>query len=52
MGKECVWINYWYGAHGLGASRDEELYRDKWERVIDWYKTYFEKNGEKDKERE
>jgi len=43
LGKECVWVNYWNDGHGLGAAADEATYQDKWDRVIDWYATHFEK---------
>lgn len=50
LGKECVWVNYYNDGHGLGAAADEATYNDKWTRVIDWYKTHFEKVDEnKDK---
>ncbi len=49
LGQECVWVNYWNDGHGLGAAADEATYHDKWERVIDWYKTHFEKADKKDK---
>lgn len=41
LGKVCVWVNYYNDGHGLGATSDEEMYADKWKRIIDWYKTYF-----------
>ena len=50
LGKECVWVNYFNDGHGLGAAESEEIYKDKWNRMLDWYKTYFEK-AEKDKEK-
>jgi len=49
LGKECVWINYWNDGHGLGAAADEATYLDKWNRILDWYKTYFAKAEKKDK---
>jgi len=49
LGKECVWVNYWNDGHGLGAAADEATYLDKWNRILDWYKTYFAKADEKDK---
>ena len=48
LGKECVWVNYFNDGHGLGAAESEDIYKDKWNRVLDWYKTYFNKAG-KDK---
>jgi dipeptidyl aminopeptidase/acylaminoacyl peptidase len=48
LGKECVWVNYWNDGHGLGAAVDEATYHDKWNRILDWYKTYFAKADEKD----
>jgi dipeptidyl aminopeptidase/acylaminoacyl peptidase len=49
LGKECVWVNYWNDGHGLSASESEAIYKDKWKRIIDWYKTYFAKADEKKK---
>jgi hypothetical protein len=31
----------------LGAAADEATYLDKWNRVIEWYRTCFEKADEK-----
>ncbi|MFC2161656.1 prolyl oligopeptidase family serine peptidase [Acidobacteriota bacterium] len=50
LGKECVWVNYFNDGHGLGAAESEEIYEDKWNRVLDWYKIHFEK-ADKDKEK-
>ncbi|MBN2247014.1 MAG: S9 family peptidase [Candidatus Aminicenantes bacterium] len=51
LGKDCVWVNYYNDGHGLGAAADEATYVDKWTRVIDWYKTHFDKADQnKDKE--
>ncbi|NOR52987.1 MAG: prolyl oligopeptidase family serine peptidase [Candidatus Aminicenantes bacterium] len=52
LGKECVWVNYWNDGHGLGAAADKATYLDKWNRIIDWYKTHFVKADEKDKKEE
>lgn len=41
LGKECVWVNYYNDGHGIGAAEDESIYKDKWNRIIDWYKTHF-----------
>lgn len=43
LGKECVWVNYFNDGHGLGAAENLEIYEDKWNRVLDWYKIHFEK---------
>jgi len=43
LGKECVWVNYMHDGHGLGSAADEVTYQDKWQRILDWYKTYFSK---------
>jgi dipeptidyl aminopeptidase/acylaminoacyl peptidase len=51
LGKECVWVNYYNDGHGVGAAQDEAIYKDKWTRIIDWYKTNFTKTDEK-KEKE
>ena len=34
---------------GARAAADEATYHDKWDRVIDWYKTHFDKADKKDK---
>lgn len=41
LGKTCVWVNYWHDGHGMGAAVDEATYQDKWDRVLDWYTTFF-----------
>ena len=50
LGKECVWVNYFNDGHGLGAAESEDIYKDKWNRILDWYKTNFDK-ADKDKEK-
>lgn len=50
LGKECVWVNYYNDGHGLGSAADEATYTDKWNRIIDWYKTHFEKKDKKKEE--
>lgn len=50
LGKECVWVNYFNDGHGMSAAESEEIYNDKWKRVLDWYRTYFEK-ADKPKEK-
>lgn len=45
-------MNYWNDGHGLGAAADKATYLDKWNRIIDWYKTHFAKADEKDKKDE
>jgi len=47
LGKECVWVNYWEGGHGLSASQTRETYIDKWTRLIQWYKEHFFKDQDK-----
>lgn len=51
LGKECVWVNYFNDGHGLGAAENLDIYKDKWGRILDWYKTYFDK-ADKDKDKE
>ncbi len=51
LGKECVWVNYVNDGHGLGSAESEDIYEDKWNRVINWYKNYFDK-ADKDKNKE
>lgn len=48
LGKEVVWVNYMRAGHGAGRAGTEEDYRDHWARVIDWYRTHFEKAVAKD----
>jgi dipeptidyl aminopeptidase/acylaminoacyl peptidase len=43
LGKEVVWVNYMRAGHGAGRAGTEEDYRDHWRRVIEWYRTHFEK---------
>lgn len=35
------------GVHGAGWASDEADYLDQWKRIINWYKTHFEKRKEK-----
>ena len=49
LGKECVWVDYVNAGHGAGRAGNEAEFHDMWERIIDWYKTHFEKADEKDK---
>jgi len=48
LGKECVWVDYVNAGHGAGRAGNEAEFHDMWERIIDWYKTHFEKADEKD----
>lgn len=43
LGKKVVWVNYFNGGHGAGWASDEADYYDQWTRVIEFYKTNFEK---------
>jgi dipeptidyl aminopeptidase/acylaminoacyl peptidase len=43
LGKECVWVNYMRAGHGAGRAGTEDDYRDHWARMIDWYRSHFEK---------
>jgi dipeptidyl aminopeptidase/acylaminoacyl peptidase len=52
LGKECVWVNYWNDGHGLSSAESEAIYKDKWNRIIDWYQNYFAKADEKKKSEE
>ncbi|MCJ7681915.1 MAG: prolyl oligopeptidase family serine peptidase [Candidatus Aminicenantes bacterium] len=47
LGKECVWVNYANDGHGLGSAENEALYQDKWDRILDWYTTHFDKADKK-----
>jgi dipeptidyl aminopeptidase/acylaminoacyl peptidase len=49
LGKECVWVNYWEGGHGLSASQSKETYKDKWTRLIQWYQDHFYQEKKEDK---
>jgi len=51
LGKVCVWVNYYNAGHGAGRASNEAEFHDMWERIIDWYTTYFEKADKKDKEK-
>lgn len=43
LGKKVVWVNYFNGGHGAGWASDEADYYDQWRRMIEFYKTNFEK---------
>ncbi len=43
LGKEVVWVNYVNGGHGAGMASNEADFHDHWERMIDWYRTHFDK---------
>ncbi|MFC2121820.1 prolyl oligopeptidase family serine peptidase [Bacteroidota bacterium] len=47
LGKEVMWVNYYNGGHGAGAASNEADYHDHWKRILEWYKTHFEKAKEK-----
>ncbi len=49
LGKECVWVNYWDGGHGLSASKSRDTYKDKWTRLIQWYQDHFCQEKKEDK---
>ena len=51
LGKECVWVDYVNGGHGAGRASNEAEFHDMWKRIIDWYKTQFEKVDEKEKDK-
>jgi len=48
LGKEVVWVNYMRAGHGAGRAGTVEDYRDHWSRIIDWYRTHFQKAIEED----
>lgn len=50
LGKKVVWVNYYHGGHGAGAASNESDFYDHWNRILDWYKTYFEKEKEDEKQ--
>ena len=47
LGKKVVWVNYMKAGHGAGNAGTEDDYYDHWNRMLDWYRTYFEKADEK-----
>ena len=51
LGKEVVWVNYYNGGHGAGASSTEADFYDHWNRILDWYKKYFEIAKEKEEKK-
>jgi hypothetical protein len=42
-------VNYVNAGHGAGRAGNEAEYLDQWKRIIDWYKTYFDKADKKEK---
>jgi dipeptidyl aminopeptidase/acylaminoacyl peptidase len=48
LGKEVVWVNYMRAGHGAGRAGTEADYRDHWNRMIEWYRSHFEKALEKE----
>ena len=45
LGKECVWVDYHNDGHGIGSAENEAIFQDKWNRIIDWYTSHFDKAG-------
>lgn len=43
LGKKVIWVNYFNGGHGAGWASNEADYYDQWSRMIEFYKTNFEK---------
>lgn len=48
LDKEVVWVNYMRGGHGGGWASSEGDYRDQWRRIIDWYRTHFDDQAERE----
>lgn len=48
LGKEVVWVNYINGGHGAGAASNESDFYDHWERILEWYRSHFDKPNEKE----
>ena len=46
LGKDVVWVNYQKAGHGAGYNGRAEDYHDQWNRMIEWYKKYFDKADE------
>ncbi len=42
LGKKVTWVNYMRAGHGAGRAGTEEDFHDHWNRMFEWYGTYFE----------
>ena len=47
LGKDVVWVNYMTAGHGAGRNGREADFHDQWNRMMEWYKKYFDKADEK-----
>ncbi len=41
LGKKVTWVNYMRAGHGAGRAGTKEDFLDHWNRIFDWYATYF-----------
>ena len=41
LGKKVTWVNYMRAGHGAGRAGTQEDFLDHWNRIFDWYATYF-----------
>jgi dipeptidyl aminopeptidase/acylaminoacyl peptidase len=39
--KKVTWVNYMRAGHGAGRAGTHEDFLDHWNRIFDWYSTYF-----------
>ena len=42
LGKKVTWVNYMRAGHGAGRAGTVEDFHDHWNRMFEWYGTYFE----------
>jgi len=42
LGKKVTWVNYMRAGHGAGRAGTVEDFHDHWNRMFEWYRTYFE----------
>ena len=41
LGKKVTWVNYMRAGHGAGRAGTKEDFLDHWNRIFEWYATYF-----------
>ena len=46
LGKKVTWVNYMRAGHGAGRAGTVEDFLDHWNRMFEWYGTYFEEEHE------
>ena len=42
LGKRVMWVNYMRAGHGAGRAGTVEDFLDHWNRMFEWYGTYFQ----------